>query len=300
MKRLSSLFSKNLFLMSTFGVLVCGATAYKERLAHKKATAFYDEDTFIEPSTQFKSKHINMIVTQAYRDMGFHGPVYIKFNTEADSTETFSAFDHDFKNAAFVKLDRKLLKDIPDGQIYAVAGHEAVHTIHHHQRLAGFIQIISLLSPIFFTTKMMSLLALYTLYFFANLRFERFLEKDADITSAKTLGTGPCLISYFESTIRNSKKPSNQPENVPIEIGFNSHTITFYAKRAIVDTLVDEVIVRDPHPPTATRIEYLKCLQNSTGSSPLLFKSQTWRTILSEREKQANNNKEVTGRTGML
>lgn len=197
-------------------------------------------------------KHKAMIIEQAHRDLGFNGPVFVRFSHHGDPRDyaSLSFFSGKGKSALVVFPDSKCEK-MSDEITYAIAGHEAAHSLHHHQilkkLLAGMLGAL-IRSPIS--------LGLYIFLIFGGGR--QLMEIDADITSAKTLNTAKYLIEDF------------------------SHALPYEAHYTFLEKTKARLI--GSHPLHETRIGYLAKL--NTYSSPLLFQSEKYHKILQEREKE--------------
>lgn len=158
-------------------------------------------------------------------------------------------------------------------EIYAMAGHEAIHALHNHIAIKSFVSGFSLVAS---HNIIMSTLLKHS----NNLRFSfnplkiasiagsvgitryivspiisRLLEKDADITSAKKLGTANHQIS-------NLQKQKDIEFNIPWS----------------------------SHPTHKTRINYLSKLDVSRTS--LLFKSKAYQQIKDEINLNSNSTTE--------
>ena len=286
MKPLQALFA-NRRLLTT---LAAGAAfTYVEHENYQQTKPFYQTKPFFNPDIQLKAKHTNMIFTQAYRDMGYNGPIHIKYNDEGH-TGTFSAFDKNYKYATFVDIDKELLKNPNYAQLYAVAGREATHTTSHHPEILRFMTSLSIFLPLIFITtpKVLYFAAMIVGTNLARAQVAIMAEKDADITSAKTLGTAAELISYLGE---DPKIPyQNIIREYKIQFCFGEHEITLDVNRS-TDALI-RGIFGDTKPHVVTRVDYLKLLYKSAGRTPLLFKSEAWHTILSERQEETTLNDE--------
>jgi Zn-dependent protease with chaperone function len=203
-----------------FTFLAAYPTARAELWKYKKSkevmeyhAAIQDEASNISLEDAIKYKHASRVVTQAYRDIGFNNPVYIHFGS-GDSTQTFNSFDKDYKRSAFVFVNVSYISS--DHELYAVAGHEAVHALDEHCMKRALIKgvLLSASCSSFLLINSFSFLVSIPMYCYSTMYISRYFEKKADITSAEKLGTANGLIQFLlqresiESDFNLSSDPS--------------------------------------------------------------------------------------------
>ncbi|MBA4697280.1 MAG: M48 family metalloprotease [Legionella sp.] len=187
-------------------------------------------------------------VKQAFKDIGLSREVHVRFNPSekevfGNNMSTYNGLEN-WRRAAVVTIFYKKLNFIQDQkQIYAIAGHEAIHSKHEHTLISSII--LGGLIPAFYQIPRLihtpwilnaCFFVPMSLYLTGNI-LSYFQEMDADLSAAKKLGSGSEKIKLFKSLIKE-----NEEISMPI--------------------------VPD-HPSHQTRINYLKPYQNQ---SLLFFK----------------------------
>ncbi|MDX1900936.1 MAG: M48 family metalloprotease [Gammaproteobacteria bacterium] len=270
------------------------------------------------PISPQKFQHVNNVVTQAYRDVGFQGPVYVKLTSEtyADAANC-SFFDDQLKSSALVILERTFAQKASDETLYAVAGHEAVH--HHHGHSYRSTALISTAAATLWHYGKMCRLPLWTAIPFVSAFIFRWHERDADLSSAKKLGTSRALADYFrkyekqisiqdlaqiiikdlEQLPASEKCPRIQKKiNSTLSVDFDFGNTSVGKIRTILKGVnglckaSDYVAI---HPPFNERVQYLEKLTSQRMHSPLLFQSKMWHDKQKAIEnKTENKNDEVS------
>ena len=174
-------------------------------------------------------KHIGMITHQSFLDLGFKGPLIVEFAHNLESIAKLRHFLHKGKIGALVTYNYPDIKTFSAEQIYAIAGHEAVHFTHKHFFIENatwwgiFLGGLSFslaflfkqLQPIsincFFEIRT-SIILTSTAILFENFTsvavrwMGKLSEADADITSARHLGTAKPLSEFFQRRINDQQQ----------------------------------------------------------------------------------------------
>lgn len=258
----TSRFRSQLIRVLQFNAILAGAKIGKDIIYHHKIKAA-QLDPNPENNPSLEHKHQHQIILQAYRDMGFKGPVYVQFEGFGYYSTNFihakkgraaivyapnPVFEHLSLNAEFKKIE--------DSILYSIAGHEAAHMTNHDSlsfRLPLFsLAIACIKNPI-------GLFAFYLALFHGPLN--QVIEFKADIASAKKLNTAQIAREFFSIS-------ATLEENV---------NKNFYAR------------FLSTHPLSQTREKYLSKLaeqEKEEGRTPRLFQSATYQKILEERSQQ--------------
>ncbi|WP_131783916.1 M48 family metalloprotease [Legionella gresilensis] len=221
--------------------------------------------------------HIKMIVNQALINSGFKGNVYVTFNSpHYMSISDFYSFKSNQK-AAYVSISATLAKEFKAAEIYAMAGHEAIHTIHYHYLIGNIFCATSLhwtyhfikqntqdkiatLSSAGYTSRFLGQSLLKTLptllawsgtygaYKYILPQFKKLLEIDADMSSARLLGTKEEIVSTL------TKFKDDSPESI-------------------------STIIEANHPPLDTRIRLVSLVKENPNAHARMhqfFKSKEY------------------------
>ncbi|MBA4695834.1 MAG: M48 family metalloprotease [Legionella sp.] len=202
-----------------------------------------------------KDKQRIMIIEQAFRDLGFKGPLDVLLKEGL----SYRAVTYISPQGCAAVVGAPLDRDYPlsDEDLYAIAGHEAAHVLHNH----GLLQQMLILAILSSASGVLSLGALLLLC----RPVSQLCEADADITSAIKLNTAKTLIKLMDGEEFRAHNDFNTPLSKNIARFFSTH------------------------PLTDTRINYLSPF---VTDAPLpLFKSERYHQILEERAQAAPEEK---------
>lgn len=326
------------FLSFGLGGLVLNVIKGERRHAHEAKTIISASSPLEneEEDCTIQLEAARSIILEAFKDAGFKGPVQVVFKPVKHEADICYAdeisYINQYKRNVLIEFEynQNDLKNF--SRLYAIAGHEAIHASHHHHLpplcLQGFVYGCTAFSIFQLLLQLGSLRDFSSIYspeflfksgvgclnFFAGCliassllpniiipAIDRALEKDADISSAKKLGTRDSLIEFFldhkpylryprylkkmaqasmvyqdsnelamlsstEEIIQELKKlPKNLPDNNNYGIKTNKS---------------------DVHPCNLERVIYLSRLP---PSNLVFFKPEFYYTYLEEKKAEAKN-----------
>ncbi len=222
----------------------------------------------IAKNDELELKRIGMITQQSYADSGYKGILIVEFKPDDCLASTY-AFPHKGRSGAVVTFNYPEIKTYTPEQVYAVAGHEAVHGMHRHypsltnvlwwgismgalsyaainayKTHCTFSKVPTVQASAYITCST----AIIALFAHAAIKgIDKLCEIDADITSVKKLGTSEQLIQVFE---RLAKEPSK--------------------KTKTTKHFLSDVWLFKTHPEYQTRINYLQHFKQDDISSKLI------------------------------
>lgn len=150
---------------------------------------------------------ISIAISQSFQDVGFKGPVYVIFKKFPDWNPNVyvKPLIKDWQRSALVTVDPRFLKNKTEINMYALAGPLAINILHEHKLLnnfangflVGFAMTLFTLSE--FTPARLGLLCAYMAIhkWTIDPSIGRLKIRDADMTSAKKLGTSDLLVGNF-------------------------------------------------------------------------------------------------------
>jgi Zn-dependent protease with chaperone function len=221
------------------------------------------------------NSQIKTLTRKAFHDIGFRGPVDVIVKNSNNFNATCVPFLKGTQRAALVIVESDI-ENYNYSQIYAILGHEAAHAYRNHIPLigisAGFayhmlVYINSLpriLFPVHPVTKGLSNILNIFMPLLLVKMVQYQCEMDADIFSARRLGTAKELISAhltFQNLEKNFDKPS------------------------FIDNLkIIAMRILSPHPSTSYRVQQLEKLSLNIATQKSMF------FFNSEPEKSSQNN----------
>lgn len=170
------------------------------------------EEPSVHDTSTFCYRRCKYLFIQAMHDMGVKGEIHFDDRpiTFSKSAGVYRTFDAKMQRISVVSLDMRYISCLPPNQIYAIAGHEAAHLKYHHSHFkfgltGAFTYLLATGSYKFLRKNKINpaisllLVAPITLYSAKTIFpvLSQVTEYNADIFSAKKLGTAPPLINFM-------------------------------------------------------------------------------------------------------
>jgi hypothetical protein len=243
------------------------------------------------------------IIHQAFKDIGYKGELLVEYKKYQSKTLLSNEYPVTMSAGSFYTLENKPATYIEvqyasEAQLrnlkntYALSGHEAIHSLHHHSSIGtvttGIIWGLTLAMFLKRKNLSMFLLRQFPALFIANYFIQHALGKlkeiDADISSTRKLGTGYLLSEAFENFEKHN-------HDVLVHNGYN---LLSDDEKSMVDEedyikyleILDKMrqIFFDEHPTLRTRINLIKFF-NKTEREPLLLQSPVYEEIQLQYKK---------------
>lgn len=233
-----------------------------------------------------------IIIQEAFKQVGFTQPIYVKYDEQ--TIGVFCTADKQGERAAFISIQDALLPENEnrDLMLYAIMGHEAIHTQDKHAISANLAYGAALyisaytLGRLAYQTKLiqLSLLpfggllaagplpSLFNLFVGIPQAYAGFLF----YCSATTACTSAQLMTL--SYERHQEKYADiQSANM---LGTAKALATAFATMP-----PKEHEFLDVHPPIADRIDYLLKLESESARTPKLFQSRAYQDVVNLQQR---------------
>lgn len=188
----------------------------------------------IWPLFDLQALRASLIIKQAFEDCGVKDPIQVNvFYREwcdLPNASVTSYYDKRFQRRVQIKLILPMITSysprtpvVPDGELYAVGGHEAIHHLHRHTQIIPFITgfnygIIAASTFISYPSFLVRAISVFCQLLFILPYADKFIlrkidykplirlmELDADISSARKLGTGNELMQLLDKYAQKSE-----------------------------------------------------------------------------------------------